>query len=442
MSRAQAALAALGAALLALTPLALAVRGTWDADHAFVAVALVQAALYLVAARLLARVPGGPVTLAIVAGAAIAMRLMLVSETPIHSTDVYRYVWDGRVQAAGINPYRYPPADPALAALRDEAVFPNINRAEDAVTVYPPAAQAAFWLFTRLDDAVWAVKSGWLVLEAAAMLAIAGLLVRSGRPPAALLLYAWHPLPLWEIACDGHVDAGMMAFLVFALLAWAGGRRLLAGTLLALSVLFKPLTLAAAPALWRPWDWRLPAAALVVSAAAYLAYAAGGADVFGFMPRYAAEEGIAGGAGFLALRLAAMLVGPLPAAATAAYLAAAGLLLAGLAAACALARRTDAMTAACHAQVLLLALLLVLSPNYPWYFLVLVPLGCLAPWPPGRVATLLAPILYAAPPIDAAARTTLVQGILYASVMTAIAIDLYNRRTRRGEPRLDAKDGR
>ena len=40
---------------------------------------------------------------------------------------------------------------------------------------------------------------------------VAGLLTRAGRPPSDLLLYAWHPLPVWEIACDGHGDAAFLA---------------------------------------------------------------------------------------------------------------------------------------------------------------------------------------------------------------------------------------
>ena len=65
---------------------------------------------------------------------------------PLLSSDIYRYVWDGRVQRAGINPYRYLPDAPQLAFLRDPAVFPNINRAEYAPTIYPPTAEALFAL--------------------------------------------------------------------------------------------------------------------------------------------------------------------------------------------------------------------------------------------------------------------------------------------------------
>lgn len=421
-------LALLGAMLIVLNPLALAVHGRWDADYSFVAVVLVQGAVYLLAARLLEQVPRGTATMAIVITIAAILRMSLLFEAPIHSTDVYRYVWDGRVQAAGINPYRYVPADPALAGLRDAQVYPHINRANYAVTIYPPAAQAAFWLSTRIDDKVWAIKLGWLLLEAAAMAVIVRLLRRVGRAPAALLLYAWHPLPLWEIACDGHIDAGMAAFLVFALAAWADGRRLFTGGLLALSVLFKPLTLAVLPAFWKPWDWRVPVAFAAVAIAAYLPFMDIGTGAVGFLPRYVREEGIASGQGFLALSLSTLAFGPLPSAAVWLYLTMGGMLLAGLAIAYISDRRRDAVTAARQAEVLLFAFLIVLSPNYPWYFLVLVPLGCFAPWMPALLLTLLCFLLYAAPPIDADPRTVLAQSAVYASVIAVLIYDLYNRR--------------
>lgn len=424
-------LALIGGTLLALNPAALAAHGQWDADYGFVAVVLVQGGLYLLAARWIGCGGRSRAVFAIVIIVAALLRLSLLFQDPLHSTDAYRYVWDGRVQAEGINPYCYVPADPALSALRDRAIYPNINRVDYAVTIYPPVAQAAFRLFAELGGNLVAVKLGWLVLEAAAMIVLTRLLMRAGRSPSGLLLYAWHPLPVWEIACDGHVDAGMAAFLVFALWAWAGRHRLLTGALLAASVLFKPLTLAALPAFWRPWDWRVPAAFLGTAFLAYLPYTDVGTGVIGFLPRYVGEEGIGSGAGFTLLQVLARVLGPLPPAATVAYLAAGGIVLAALAFACARDPRSDASITVMQAQVLLFAFLLVLSPNYPWYFLVLVPLGCLAPWMPARVLTLLSFVLYAAPPIDGGERTLGVQCLLYGTVMIVVAGSLYTAGVRR-----------
>src|SRR6266446_4962083 len=74
----------------------------------------------------------------------VAMRCLLLPGTPV-SNDLFRYVSDGRVQAAGINPYLHVPSDVALSGLRDGAIYPYINRADYAPTIYPPASQIVFY---------------------------------------------------------------------------------------------------------------------------------------------------------------------------------------------------------------------------------------------------------------------------------------------------------
>lgn len=103
-------------------------------DDAFLALACAGGVIAALAARL-EEIPG-PRALAIIVGAGLAMRLLALPAPPILSTDIFRYVWDGIVQSAGINPYRYVPADPVLAFLRDAQVYPFINRADYAVTIY------------------------------------------------------------------------------------------------------------------------------------------------------------------------------------------------------------------------------------------------------------------------------------------------------------------
>ena len=88
----------------------------------------------LVATKFAANLPART-ALVVILGLALAMRLAIVGEAPLLSTDLYRYVWDGRVQAAGINPYQYVPADPHLQALRDAATS---SRASTAPTMRSP----------------------------------------------------------------------------------------------------------------------------------------------------------------------------------------------------------------------------------------------------------------------------------------------------------------
>ncbi|MGY3618260.1 TIGR04282 family arsenosugar biosynthesis glycosyltransferase [Bradyrhizobium sp. USDA 10063] len=137
-------LASIGAALVALTlvtPFAFEAYG----DNAFIALSIAAGLLTIVATRLVERAPPDRALL-LVLGLRIALRICALLFDPLLSTDIYRYVWDGKVQAAGINPYRYMPADDALAFLRDGTIFPHINRADIAVTIYPPVAQFFFLL--------------------------------------------------------------------------------------------------------------------------------------------------------------------------------------------------------------------------------------------------------------------------------------------------------
>jgi hypothetical protein len=325
--------------------------------------------------------------------AAAAMRLVLVFGEPYLSTDIYRYVWDGRVQAAGINPYRHVPAAPELAPLRDASIFPNINRADYAVTIYPPAAQAAFFAITRFGESVVAMKLGLLAFEAVTIAVLIGLLQRLGCPLTRIAVYAWHPLAIWEVAGSGHVDIVMCALLFAGLLLFLGGRTLFAGVAVTLAGLVKPIAVLALPVLWRPWNWRLPVVVVATVLLAYLPYLSVGSGVFGFLGGYINEEGLASGNGIALLRLLELATGPIPHA-VGLYAAASAALLAGLAFAAAFNKDRSERAALSWLSWLLIAFLILSSPHYPWYFLVLVPLLALSPPVTAWALTLCCPLLY------------------------------------------------
>jgi hypothetical protein len=306
------------------------------------------------------------------------------------STDAYRYVWDGRVQAAGINPYRYIPSDPALASLRDDSIYPNINRKDYAPTIYPPGAQAIFFLVTRVSQSVIAMKVAMVGFEIAAVLLLLQMLRRAGLPLERVLVYALHPLPAWEFAGSGHVDAAMIALTVLALFLHQRGGRWSTGIALAVATVVKPFPLAIAPALYRRWDWRLPAAFVVTVALGYAPYLDVGARVLGFLPTYVQEEGLESGVAFYPLwLLRAALPIAIP---TAVYLVAAVLALVGLA--LAVVRRNDAGASWRNALMLAAAFMFASSPHFPWYLLWLLPLCCLAPWLPALYLVSSSVLLY------------------------------------------------
>jgi alpha-1,6-mannosyltransferase len=364
-------------------------------DDAAVYGGLAQGAIYAAFAWLLLRCRHGLSPeqsrryLLYLLGFGILMRAMLLFAPP-NSTDVYRYVWDGRVQAHGISPYRYVPADPALARLRDRDIYPEINRKEYAPTIYPPAAQAVYFGVSRLSETVTAMKAAMLAFEAIAVWALIQLLAARGLPAVLASLYFLHPLAVWEIAGSGHVDSMATAFLLLALLAAEKGERFASGAALAAGVLTKYFPLVLTPAVYRRWDWRMPAAFGATALAIYLPYLEAGKKVFGFLGGYAGEEFGAGDGLYLVSVLKQLGFG---AAALPVFAALAALTL--LALACRTGFRADpekpdlqgAFSIAVTSTVLF-------SPHYPWYFLWLVPFLCFFPRPSVFWLTLSAPMLY------------------------------------------------
>jgi alpha-1,6-mannosyltransferase len=347
----------------------------------FVALLAVSAGIYFLAVRHILRSPPGRHGIWLIVGLALAMRAVLLPAPPLLSSDIYRYVWDGRVQAAGINPYKYVPADPALAKLRDAAVYPLINRADYARTIYPPAAQLVFAAIDRLTDSVLGMKLAMFGFECLAMLCLLRLLALAGLPAERLLIYAWNPLVLWAFACDGHVDAIAIAFLSLALLARARKLQGMAGGLLACAALVKFVPVVVAPAFLRGGRfWRPALAGAAIILGLYALYISAGWHVLGFLPTYGDEEGLDSGSGFWLLAGLSHLT-DLPEGTVTLYVLAAAFLYLLLALRSARGKPGDIVTLCRDSAVLAGFVMAAVSAHYPWYFAWLALPSVLAPVP-------------------------------------------------------------
>ncbi len=154
---------------------------------------------------------------------AVLGRGMLLPAPPTLSNDIYRYVWDGRVMAAGISPYQYPPGAAQLAALRtsnyDHAVWQYINR-KNAITIYPAGAELFYaGIYQVAPDSVLAMKVVVVAIDLASCAALALLLGLLGMSPTRSIVYAWSPLPIIEFGSSGHVEALSVLWTLLALIA-------------------------------------------------------------------------------------------------------------------------------------------------------------------------------------------------------------------------------
>jgi hypothetical protein len=325
---------------------------------------------------------------------AVFFRAQLVDEIPYLSSDVYRYIWDGRVQAAGINPFRHFPVDEELSPLRDQEIYENINRRDFARTIYPPAAQAIF-LATYLTSGsnVTGFKIGMSLFDGVAILAIILALRRFGHDPTRVVVFAWHPLIIWEGAHSGHIESAAIAFLAMALLAWSYQRYALTGAAIALSALTKIYPILVLPAFiavaarrqGRPFALRglftrqnlfVLGAFVATVVIAYMPYAGVGAGVFGYLPGYLQEEGFTGAGNRYFLLALIRRIFPLP---SSVYSVVAGAALLALAIWAVTRVKRNADEVSRIAAGLIGLFLLLSSPRYSWYFAWIVPFLCFAP---------------------------------------------------------------
>jgi hypothetical protein len=358
----------------------------------FVGVALAQGAVYLIAVWVVLRDGPAPRCLTIVLVFAALLRLAILFAPPYLSNDIYRYVWDGRVQAAGINPYRFVPADPALRSLRDGDIYPQINRRDYAHTIYPPLAQFLFLGITWISESVTWMKACMVGFEVVAVWMLLRLLALLGLPAERALIYVWHPLTVWEFAGSGHIDAAAIALLAAAL--WARQRNFPAftGITLAAATLIKLYPVMLFPALYRRWDWKMPLAFLLTMVAGYIPYLSVGRGVFGFLPGYVQEEGLRSGWSIYLLGVIQRVAGEgtmSPVACLALALLAMLALTAWL-----VFWPKPGDTWPRNATILVTFFYVLVSPHYPWYFAWPLLLLTMVPYLPMLYLTVASFILY------------------------------------------------
>jgi len=352
---------------------------------------------FLSAAWLLRKVPlRASVALILLGG--IAIQLAAVSAPPQNSNDLYRYIWDGRVQAAGIDPYQFVPTARQLTGLREEFLwhpgaeycvspaFVSEHPAADLTagctainrptvpTIYPPVAEAYFLgvhYLPSADDSTTPIQAttalAALLITVLLMFGLRGL----GRDVRMAALWSWCPTVALEAGNSAHVDVIAVGIAAAALLVLARARTArrtaLGGILLGLAIATKLIPALTVPAVLRRRWLTVIAAAGSAFIAVYIPHViAVGSGVIGFMPGYLKQEGYTSGTRF---GIIGLFVGGRAA------IAAAVLVLAAVA--LAVLRFSDPDQPWRGAVVMTAAALAVATPHYQWYSLLLVMLVAL-----------------------------------------------------------------
>jgi hypothetical protein len=269
----------------------------------------------------------------------IALQVVALAGPPQNSSDLYRYIWDGRVQAAGIDPYLYAPGAAGVAGLRDSFLWsgtgsrhyvdcvpskPNSADPSDGLvagctklnrpkvpTVYPPVAEGYFLalqLAAPADDSttpIQAAAAGFAVLVT--VLLLFGLW-KLGKDPRLAALWAWCPTVPLEAGQNGHIDVVAVALALAALLLLARAKtkkRVIAGgVLLGLAIATKVTPVLVMPAVLRRGWVLISASALTAISLVYTPHVvAVGHKIIGFFPGYLQQEGYSTGTGYSVIGL-------------------------------------------------------------------------------------------------------------------------------------------
>ena len=289
---------------------------------------------------------------------AVAFRIPLATPRVGADNDMVRYMWDGRVQRLGYNPFLVVPADPAMQHTHTDETRQMPSRR--ARTPYPAAAQLFFRLVVTIHESSRAMKLALVACDLLTIWVLLAWLRETRRSEWLALAYAWNPLVILEVAHSGHIDA--LGALWIAIAAWmlSTGRGMRAAIAFVIAVATKLLPIVLLPLFWKRIRVRDGFVASLVLLAMYLPFSSAGAVPLGAVPNVVAFIRFNGP---LFKGLAA-LTSPQGAAAIA--------VLSGLAVAAWMRRRRTADDPAAWAWPMAVAL--ACAPViYPWYLLYFTP---------------------------------------------------------------------
>ena len=202
-------------------------------------------------------------------------RLTLLPVAP--SDDIYRYLWEGKLQLNYINPYTFSPESKELEHLRDK-FFSGINH-KNLTTIYPPITLMGFAIADSISYSIISMKSFFLFFDFLIILILIPFLKRLKLNVNNILVYAWSPLVLISFSARGHCDTLLLFFVMLALYFNTKGSKITPAISIAFAVLSKFIAIIVLPflVLRKPKCFLIASLALILF---YIPYISAGTNVF------------------------------------------------------------------------------------------------------------------------------------------------------------------
>lgn len=184
--------------------------------------------------------------------------------------DIHRYVWDGRLQRLGYNPYLVVPSDPSVRGLHTPETLTLNN--PDLASPYPPGAQLFFRAVTSIHESTFALKLAFVLCSFAIVGVLLDILRRTDQGAHVVLAYAWNPLLAIEVAGSGHIDIVGTLLVVVSVAVLVRRWRAFAAVALGLAVAVKFLPIVLVPLYWKRVRIRDAVLGAAVVAALYIPF--------------------------------------------------------------------------------------------------------------------------------------------------------------------------
>lgn len=193
----------------------------------------------------------------------IFINLIILFAVPSLSDDFYRFIWDGRLLQVGIHPFTATPSSYAQNNFQVEGLTPylyNALNSKEYFTIYPPIAQAIFWLSTFFAGSIYGsllvIKVLVFFSQITSIILIQKILQQLKLPVKYVLLYCLNPLVILELTANVHFEAFVVTFLLASIYYLLKNKFTVSAIFLSLAVCTKLLPLIFLPALIFYIGWK------------------------------------------------------------------------------------------------------------------------------------------------------------------------------------------
>lgn len=195
--------------------------------------------------------------------AGFVFRMLLILSVPNLSDDVYRFIWDGRLAANGINPFSHLPAEiiqmPLVTGITKDLY--HLLNSRGYYTIYPPVLQGIFWLAAKVFPvnviaSIVFLKTIIITVEFGTVFILMKLLQKLSLPKQLSLLYILNPLVITELTGNVHFEGIMIFFVLSAFLLFLNNSWKLSAVFIGLGIATKLIPVLFIPLFIQKLGWR------------------------------------------------------------------------------------------------------------------------------------------------------------------------------------------